>query len=45
MVKIYKVTRGQGKKPLFLPEKDAFEYASKGYKIVRVAKVPKGYKL
>ena len=46
MVKrIYRVTRGQGKKPLYVPEADAFEYASKGKKIVRVKKLPKGYKL
>ena len=41
--KIYRVTRGQGKKPLYLPEADAFEYASKGKKIVMVKKLPKGY--
>ena len=43
--KIYRVTRGQGKKPLYVHEADAFEYASRGKKIVRVKKLPKGYKL
>jgi len=45
MVKIYKVSRGRGKKPLYVPQEDAFEYASKGKTIKRVKKLPKGYKL
>jgi len=43
--KIYRVTIGQGKKPIYVLEADAFEYASKGKKIVRVKKLPKGYVL
>jgi len=43
--RIYRVTRGQGKKPIYLAEKDAFRYASRGKKIVRVKKLPKGYEL
>lgn len=43
--KIYRVTMGKGKKPLYVPQADAFEYASKGKKIVRIKKIPKGYKL
>lgn len=41
--KIYKVTNG--KKTLYLPQGDAFEYASKGWKIKLVKNLPKGYKL
>lgn len=33
------------KKKLYLKEADAQEYASKGYKIQRVKKVPEGYQL
>jgi hypothetical protein len=43
--KIYKVSRGQGKKPLYVSEADAFQYASIGKKIVLVKTLPKGYKL
>jgi len=40
--KIYLVTNG--KKKLYLPELDAREYASKGWKI-KLSKLPKKYKL
>lgn len=43
MTNVYKVT--SGKKKMYLPQADAFEYASHGYKISKVKKLPKGYKI